>query len=206
MEVVVVSTHLDDAVLSAWSVLSAQRARVVTVFTGGPPPGTLTSWDADSGALDSATRMEQRRSEDAAALALAECEFEHLGLQEAQYGRGQCAPEALAPSIAGAGVVYAPAGIGEPHVNREHIVVREAVLALRPDAWLYADQPYCNFSPTTELPGSARKRVLVTLPDELRSSKAEAIRSYAGELWKLERDFGEFALPDRLVYEVLWSP
>jgi hypothetical protein len=206
VEVVVVSTHLDDAVLSAWSVLSTQRARVVTVFTGGPPPGTLTNWDADSGAPDSATRMEQRRSEDAAALALAGCEFDHLGLQEAQYGAGKCPPEALAPSIVGAEVVYAPAGIGEPHVNREHIVVRDAVLALRSDAWLYADQPYCNFSPTTELPGSARERALVTLPDELRSSKAEAIRLYAGELWKLERDFGEFARSDRLAYEVLWSP
>jgi hypothetical protein len=206
VEVVVISTHLDDAVLSAWSVLSAQRARVVTVFTGGPPPGTLTSWDADSGAPGSATRMEQRRSEDAAALTLAVCEFEHLGLQETQYGRGHCPPEALAPSIAGAEVVYAPAGIGEPHVNREHIVVRDAVLALRPDAWLYADQPYCNFSPATELPGSARERVLATLPDDLRSSKAEAIRCYVGELWKLERDFGEFARPDRLAYEVLWSP
>ena len=206
MEVVVVSTHLDDAVLSAWSVLGAHGARVVTVFTGGPPPGGLTSWDAGSGAPDSATRMEQRRCEDAAALALAGCDFEHLDLQEAQYGAGQCPPEALAASIAGAEVVYAPAGIGEPHVNREHIVVRDAVLSLRPDAWLYADQPYCNFSPATELPGSPRERVLVTLPDELRSSKAEAIRRYAGELWKLERDFGAFARPDRLAYEVLWSP
>jgi hypothetical protein len=206
VDVVVVSTHLDDAVLSAWSVLSPQRARVVTVFTGGPPPGTLTSWDECSGAPDSATRMEQRRSEDATALALARCGLEHLGLKEGQYGGGLCPPEAVAPSIAAADVVYAPAGTGEPRMNREHIVVRDAVLAVRPDAWLYADQPYCNFSATTELPGSTRRRQLVTLSHELRASKAEAIRCYAGELWKLERDFGEFARPGRLAYEVLWSP
>jgi hypothetical protein len=206
VDVVVVSTHLDDAVLSAWSVLSAQRARVVTVFTGGPPPGTLTAWDADSGAPDSATRVEQRRAEDAAALALVGCDFAHLGLREGQYGEGRCPPEAVAPAIEAADVVYAPAGIGEPHANREHIVVRDAVLAVRPDAWLYADQPYCRFSPATELPGSPRQRELVTLTGEQRAGKAEAIRCYAGELWKLERDFGAFARPARLAYEVLWAP
>src|SRR5205807_10094736 len=82
---VVVSTHLDDAVLSCWSVLDAPGdVVVVTVFTGGPPPGTLTEWDRDSGAADSAERMIQRVEEDRAALRVAGREPVHVGLLEGQ--------------------------------------------------------------------------------------------------------------------------
>jgi hypothetical protein len=46
MRTVVVWTHLDDAVLSCWSVIDGPGdVTVVTVFTGGPEPGSLTEWD-----------------------------------------------------------------------------------------------------------------------------------------------------------------
>jgi hypothetical protein len=72
VNVVVVSTHLDDAVFSCWHVLASpdHDVRVVTVFTGGPAAGVTTSWDADTG-VDSATRMAQRIEENRVALAVA---------------------------------------------------------------------------------------------------------------------------------------
>jgi LmbE family N-acetylglucosaminyl deacetylase len=209
--VVVVSTHLDDAVMSCWSLLDgASNVTVVTVFTGGPEPGFLGEWDRDSGASDSATRMQQRRAEDAAALAVAACRYVHVGLLEVEYGGGACPPDAIAPHLDGADVVYAPAGIGLRHVNEEHGRVRDAVLTLRPDARLYADQPYCGFRPDTELAselgGTGSAREVVALAAQQRERKARAIRCYAGELPKLERPeaFGSFARPERLGYEVFW--
>jgi GlcNAc-PI de-N-acetylase len=207
---IIVSTHLDDAVMSCWSLIDgATDVTVVTVFTGGPDPGFLGAWDSDSGAADSATRMEQRRAEDRAALAVAGCAYVHLGLLEVEYGGGACPPDAIADVLADADVVYAPAGIGLRHVNKEHGRVRDAVLSLHPDAVLYADQPYCGFGTEATLPANiAAGRVadVVALSPEQRERKARAIRCYTGELQKLERpeSFGPFADSGNLAHEVLW--
>ena len=209
MSVVVVSTHLDDAVFSCWHVLASPRADVVvvTVFTGGPHSGLTTPWDADTG-VDSATRMTQRVEENRAALAVAGRDGINLGLLEGQYGGGTVDPEALRPHLTAADVVYVPAGIGIRHVNSEHVVVRDASLSIRPDATLYADQPYCLFRADVDLPAelaAGRRRLAVHLRSVERQRKAEAIGCYAGELRKLEREFGSCTDPDRLVGEAVWS-
>ena len=208
--IVVVSTHLDDAVMSCWSLLDdASNVTVVTVFTGSPEPGFLGAWDSDSGAPDSATRMQERRAEDVAALAVAGCPYVHVGLLEVEYGGGSCPPGVLDAHLSNADVVYAPAGIGLRHVNNEHGRVRDAVLTLRPDARLYADQPYCDFRDDTELTtelAAGRQRDVRALSAEQRARQLRAIHCYRGELTKLERpeSFGPFARPERLAYEVFW--
>ena len=212
MRTVVVSTHLDDAVLSCWSVIDGSgEVTVVTVFTAGPEPGRLTDWDRLAGAPDSATRMVERRAEDRAALAVAGRTPVHLGVLESQYVGS--VPEVpwsqLAPHLEGAAVVYAPASIASvgrrPH--GDHEAVRKAVLAGRPDAIPYADQPYCGFDPTTgpsELLG--RIAAPVELDAEVRTRKAEALRCYVGELPILEAPerFGPFATPEKLAFELFW--
>ena len=83
---VVLSPHLDDAVLSAWSVLRRPgEVTVVNLCTAIPPPGTLGAYDRVKGATDSAEFMRERLAEDAAALALAGREPLGLGLLEGQY-------------------------------------------------------------------------------------------------------------------------
>ncbi len=208
-EVVVVSTHLDDAVLSCWSVLdSGEDVLVVNVFTGGPPPGYLTEWDRDTAAKDSASRMAQRRDEDRAALAVAGRSSVNLELVEQDYGDGHVSAAVLQPHLA-APVVYAPAGIGLKHVNQEHVRVRDAVLEVRPDACLYADQPYCLFRPEAELPAGLRGGLEVhhvSLSVAQRERKARAIHCYLGELPKLEAIFGRFGAAEFLEHETLWLP
>jgi len=115
---------------------------------------------------------------------------------------------ALRPHLTAADVVYVPAGIGIRHVNAEHVVVRDASLSIRPDATLYADQPYCLFRADVDLPAelaAGRRRFAVHLRSVERERKAEAIGCYAGELRKLEREFGSCTDPDRLVGEAVWS-
>jgi LmbE family N-acetylglucosaminyl deacetylase len=207
MTLVVVSTHFDDAVMSCWSLIdSGDDVTVLTVFTGGPEPGVLTAWDADSG-VDSSTRMQQRREENRAALALAGRKPVDLGCLEGMYGGEGVDPDKLRPHLTGTDVVYIPAGVGVEHVNKEHVLVRDACLAVRGDCRLYADQPYCLFRDDTELPpelATGRDRLIAVLPADQRARKVEAIACYSGEVSKLEAAYGPLTEPDRLRHEVFW--
>ena len=136
---------------------------VVTVFTAGPDDDRTTEWDADTG-VTSAARMLQRAAENEAALALAGRTAANLGLRESQYDGGAVDPELLRPYLHDAETVYVPSGTGAEIVNPEHVVVRDACLALRSDAVLYADNPYWHFSPALSLPVViGRERSIVEL-------------------------------------------
>ena len=146
------SPHLDDAVLDCWSVLTAQPApRVVDVFAGAPPAGaSVPMWDRITGASDPAARVGERLAEDAGALAAAGAEALRLPLLDAQYrrpGRPLGPAEVdreLAARLQQVGVrVLAPAGIGG---HPDHLLVRRyARLLLRAGfrVTLYAELPYC---------------------------------------------------------------
>jgi hypothetical protein len=148
MGVVVLSPHLDDAVLSCWHLLDrADRAAVVNVFTAPPPPGApLAWWDRLTGATDPAQRMRERRAEDARALGHAGASACALGQLDHQYRFGPEPRAAVAAGIAGAvgagALVVAPAGLaGHP----DHVLVRDAALALATAGarvTLYADLPH----------------------------------------------------------------
>ena len=144
---VVLSPHLDDAVLSCWHVLDAPgEVEVLNVFAGSPPPGREPPvWDAMTGATDSAERMRERREEDRRALALAGREARSLELLDAQYRDEPLTAEDVAEQLAeilppGASLL-APAAISD---HPDHRIVRDAALLLgdEHDVTLYADLPH----------------------------------------------------------------
>ncbi|WP_426574525.1 PIG-L deacetylase family protein [Aquihabitans sp. McL0605] len=148
--IVVVSPHLDDAVLSAWSVLRTEvEVAIAVVFAGVPVPGTTGAFDPIFGTSDSAGLMVARRQEDLAALACAGRTPTHLDLLDVQYRTADLGPDevqgALEPAVAAGSTLVVPAGIGR-HVD--HLLVRDAALAIarrRGDrVLLYADQPYAT--------------------------------------------------------------
>ncbi len=209
MRVAVFSTHLDDAVFSCWQVLtSGDDVEVVTVFTAGPTdPQLQTSWDRDTG-VSSLIRMEQRIAENDAALAVAGRTATNLGLLEGQYGGGSVDPNVLRPPLESADRVYVPAAVFLRGQHEEHVRVRDVCLSIRPDATLYADQPYCLFTSDVQLSAQlsdGRKHMRIQLTPEQREQKAAAIRCYGGELAKLESFFGACTDPDRLLEEALWA-
>lgn len=152
----VVSPHLDDAVLDCWSVLSSGReVQVVNVFAGVPENVGLTSWDAITGAADSAERARERIAEDAVALARAPREPFNLDLLDAQYRTGPLDRMGLSgPSLEqidlavisrlpSASRVYAPAGIGG---HGDHVRARrygQMLSRAGMPVTLYAELPYC---------------------------------------------------------------
>jgi LmbE family N-acetylglucosaminyl deacetylase len=203
---VVISAHLDDAVLSAFSAITP-GAVVVTVLAGAPAPGSVAPWDEQCGATDSSRRVEERRLEDRRALDGIATAL-HLELADAQYVEAGLlsAPDEgimtalLRPIVEAADEVYAPAALD----NEDHVRVRDAVLAVRPDATLYADLPYalrCGF----DRPGT-RRAVDVTLADDVVQAKLDSVRAYATQLPRLQQDFGDFVTEAALGRERFWPP
>lgn len=148
MPAVILSPHLDDAVLSCWHLLCGPGdVTVINVFAGSPPPGTGPSWwDQLTGATDSAERMAERRAEDRAAFAIAGRTATCLDFLDEQYTpAGQSVDEiasALRELVDPDTVVYAPAALGE---HADHERVRDAALKLAADGQqvcLYADHPH----------------------------------------------------------------
>jgi LmbE family N-acetylglucosaminyl deacetylase len=151
--VIVLSPHLDDAVLSAWSVLTGPSdVLVVNVFAGVPENGSPPRWDRVLRATDSRELVRARIAEDREALALAGRTAVNLHLLDAQYrdGDGEPDPAELEAALAGrvprAAALLAPAAI---RAHRDHELVRDAALRLGerhgvPVA-LYADLPYAAY-------------------------------------------------------------
>ncbi len=150
MVTVILSPHLDDAVLSCWHVLTQpNEVAVINVFAGVPANADGPAWwDRYTGATDSAQRARDRVEEDRRALALAGRGAVNLELLDDQYRHGE---QPLAPVtarlkrlVAPGARVYAPAAFAN-HVD--HVLVREAALELRAAGFavcLYADLPHAN--------------------------------------------------------------
>ncbi len=116
------SPHLDDAVIDCWSVLTREGdLNVVNFFAGVPPGGRTTRWDRIVGAGDSAELMRSRIEEDRAALAMAGREPRNLGFVEYQQREDRREPPLqaidaeLVAEIPAASKVYAPAVLGTVH-------------------------------------------------------------------------------------------
>jgi hypothetical protein len=211
---IVISTHLDDAVLSCYSLLSS-KTLVVSVLAGVPPPGVVGDWDRSGGAVDSHDRVRERRAEDERALQASGSESLHLDFNESQHVglAGLTAPthdglvEGLRSILSTANTIYAPAGIW----NSEHKNVRDAVLALRADAVLYADLPYAlrldmgGFELPSDISSTGRHRRESVLDDVQAAAKVEASRCYATQLPQLIEIFGDFVNVHHLRREVVWQ-
>jgi LmbE family N-acetylglucosaminyl deacetylase len=86
-QVVAVSPHMDDAVLSCSGLIAGARAAaVITVFAGFPAPHTaVTEWDRESGFADGDDVVAIRRAEDRAALARLGAKPVWLDFLDSQY-------------------------------------------------------------------------------------------------------------------------
>jgi LmbE family N-acetylglucosaminyl deacetylase len=206
--VVIVSPHLDDAVLGCGRFMAVNPGMtVVTVFAGNPPsyPDPMRLWDVQSGFQPGDDVMEARRKEDEAALAVLGATPVHLDFVEHTYNPGDrpVAPEVLADAMAPAlasldpTLVIAPFGLANP----DHDVTHRACMLARErigDAiawWCYEDMGYKH------IPGLLARRVSslfrskrwptpVCPPvDDDGARKAAAVACYSSQLLALEDDW-----------------
>lgn len=146
------SPHLDDAVIDCWSVLTGPGdVQVVNVFGQAPARGTSTDWDRALGFSDSKELFEARLAEDSEALAAAGRTPHNLGFLELQYRRGKPFPgwaeidAEIGERVPAASRVFAPLSLGVVHPD--HRLLRDYAVALAGaglPVTLYADAPYCT--------------------------------------------------------------
>jgi LmbE family N-acetylglucosaminyl deacetylase len=188
----VISPHLDDAVLSAGQTLAAHPGSVVvTVFAGVPDDGGLDDYDRACGFRSSREAMLHRRREDEEALALLGASPRHLdftpSVGENVHGDGEIAA-ALDGVIAAErpAAVVGPAGIVHPD-HRQVARAWPAVAVGRGDAYAYEELPYRVKAPRRAADAVAALRAAfgaaeASLPAADEGVKAKAMLAYASQL------------------------
>ena len=231
---VILSPHLDDAVLSCWHVLCGPgEVTVINVFAGSPPPGSGASWwDRLTGASDSAERMAERRAEDRAAFAIAGRTATCLEFLDEQYEPTDQSVDAITAALRDLidpeSVVYAPAALGD---HGDHEQVRNAALKLAASGQpvrLYADHPHAvragwpawvdGATPTggDEVAahwnrrlgdaGLTQPRAAVHHLDAVeRQRKLRAVSAYRTQIAALASTFGEVEGFPAVPHEIVWA-
>jgi LmbE family N-acetylglucosaminyl deacetylase len=206
--VVIVSPHLDDAVLGCGQFMAAHPGcTVVTVFAGNPPqyPDPMRIWDVQSGFGPDDDVMDARRKEDETALAVLDATPQHLDFIEYTYNADDVPvrPDAIAPRLSEVlrgrqpTLVIAPFGLANP----DHDVVHRASMEVREELgdevsfWCYEDMGYKH------IPGLLAWRVAqlfhrkvwptpVCPPvDPTTERKIKAVHCYPSQLLALEDDW-----------------
>jgi LmbE family N-acetylglucosaminyl deacetylase len=152
--VVVLSPHLDDAVLSLGAAIAATtrsggEVKVVTALANDPASAAPAApWDSACGFTSEGDAARARRQEDRRACALVGAKPIWLPFKDEEYGRGAADGEifsALAAEASGADAVVIP---GFPLAHRDHAWLTELILRspLACDRiGLYVEQPYATW-------------------------------------------------------------
>lgn len=201
MTTVIISPHLDDAVLSCGQLIAAMQNVVVeNVFAGVPDGDGLTSYDRNSGWSTSAEAMIGRRDEDALALSVVGAMGINHGWLDQQYiddGREDRNIEvsdwmrAMVAASALRARVFVPLGIGHPdHITVAH-AGRVAARASGFPIYVYEELPYRVLDPAAAvdalrlLEDDGWKVRPADLPVGSEVAKAEAMRCYRSQQWNL---------------------
>jgi LmbE family N-acetylglucosaminyl deacetylase/SAM-dependent methyltransferase len=202
--VVVLSTHLDDAVLSVGAGMAAMARRgidvlLITVLAGDPdlqvPAGP---WDEETGFRTSAEGTRARQEEDRRACAILGMTPVWFPFNDEQYPRGgsdQEVGERLQSELAGADAVLVP---GFPLRHPDHAWLAELSLSLlrHPGVrvGMYAEQPYLDGqgwpsrSGMSELPPLTWQPLPAVRKDRL--AKHAAREAYRSQLARIGRSLG----------------
>lgn len=206
MKTLLLSPHLDDAVLSAGAFLANQPGCVVATVFAGLPGGQLgaTPYDAKTGFKTSREAMQARRLEDRDALALLRAEPVYLDYLDHQYGRTYTVEQmasAIVSVAEGYDLVLGPLGLVHP----DHELLGDALVSaanrITADVYLWEDLPNRVLHPdeayrrlsrpmlpaTFKAPGGAG-----TLADKVRS-----LLCYRSQLGTGDLDFNVLLVPER---------
>jgi LmbE family N-acetylglucosaminyl deacetylase len=189
-EVVVVSPHLDDAVLSLGGAIShasrtGARVRVLTVFAGDPASEAAAGpWDERPGFRTAGEAARARREDDRRACAILGAEPVWLPYPDHQYERNlePAAIRAEIVELVGDAAIYVP---GFPLGHEDHAWLTQLLEdAFEPrQVGFYVEQPYFLWTSETSTasPGGNRwERAAADAYDRVR--KLRACRAYGSQL------------------------
>lgn len=212
---VIVSPHLDDAVLSCGQLMAGRPdVVVVTVFAGVPSsPRLSTSFDRQSGWQGARAAVIGRRHEDRQACDVLAARPVWLSFPDSQYGEHVDVYD-VASSIAaavvesGARVAVGPVGLAHPDhllvARAWNIAARRIVDAGAESAWVYEELPARVLWPEQVVDALGQWRArhweprLGFLGTGPRDVKRQAIACYRSQLWAPELDDANLHVPERL--------
>lgn len=202
----ILSPHLDDAVLSLGGLLATEggTCAVVTCFSGAPDPVQRTPWDALTGFRDSSEAMRARIEENHAALlilSVPESQVINLPLLDWQYRDPFASRTDIIETIVAQVLVYmesleGPVFVYAPGLRKhpDHELVGEALRELRKrdtsgnEFFFYADLPYAMGLDEGALVRTISEgdvhveRVPIALTEDALHKKIEAIRAYVSQM------------------------
>lgn len=214
----IVSPHLDDAVLSCGDLMARCPGMVVlTVFAGIPPdPGQRTKWDEAAGFGCAGEAIAVRRDEDRQALAVLAATPVWLTFCDSQY-HASPPPAALESALGdairrlGPDNILLPAGL----FHSDHLLVHQALMEVRrKDAarnrllnWLLYGEALYRRIPgllqqrLDDLAGTGTAAVPLSLCDgEASQRKRQAVQCYASQLRALQSTvddgYGDAFMPE----------
>jgi LmbE family N-acetylglucosaminyl deacetylase len=192
---VVISPHLDDAVLSVGQVLGAHRGSVVvTVLAGIPHGDAITGYDRSCGFASSRHAMRQRRAEDRRALSILGARPSHLDFLSRMYGEradDEAVVRVLAERISALGPTAVAGPVGILHPDHEWVAAlwpRAARLAApKAPRYAYEELPYRVKSRRRAAAAvgalcATHRLVAIDLPMTDVGSKAHAMLAYVSQL------------------------
>jgi LmbE family N-acetylglucosaminyl deacetylase len=195
----VVSPHLDDAVLSVGQVMAGRPdMTVATVFSGVPKRCTmLTTYDHDCGFESAELAVAARRDEDRTALQSLAAHAAWLDFPDHQYGQ-PTNEAAIVDALAAVTADVAPTLLIGPLglIHEDHHTTRRAFQRLvathNIEAWIYEDMPYRVLFPE-EVPealawwkGMGHRPELGFVGTGPLERKEAAIACYTSQLWALK--------------------
>jgi LmbE family N-acetylglucosaminyl deacetylase len=204
--VVVVSPHLDDAIMSLGSTIAyaagaGAKIEVVTVFTDvASSDAPASPWDRQCGFLTEGQAANARREEDSQACSIVGAEPRWLNFGSECYERRGSEDDiwcAVTAAICGADTVLIP---GFPLAHSDHAYLTNLLLCKglnRQRVGLYVEQPYpseLNKAPDSSPVAPALKQIIkgslpwsrIRTSRTYRRTKARAVRSYRSQLFHLQ--------------------
>jgi len=193
---VVVSPHLDDAVLSlgaalAHAVEAGSQVEVLTVFGCEPASNAPTDpWDRKSGFVTEGEAAQKRRAEDREACSILGVTPRWFNFGAEPYERRASTPEiltAIQTAVAGADTVLIP---GHPLAHHDHATLGHGLLTETLNCrvvGLYVEQPYAFDRRLTPRGPAATGFTWqpVTAHSRHRRKKLEAVKQYRSQIGSL---------------------
>jgi LmbE family N-acetylglucosaminyl deacetylase len=200
----VISPHLDDAVLSCGQLIKAKPGATIMTILAGFPSGAHAGWSGQTTGLPMARDANlMRREEDRCATHVLGAQTVWIDIHAQEYGpdaseRLLAIREAIDSAVATteARSVFVPLGVTHP----DHVIVSDAallaVVASSLESYVYMDMPYGQARP-----GEVRRRLrriarkfqidlVAPFAGDLQS-KSEAVNAYSSQIKALRQGFGK---------------
>jgi LmbE family N-acetylglucosaminyl deacetylase len=228
---IIISPHLDDAVIDCWHLVANPDSILVNVFSGIPAQGTHAWWDRLCGEPDSHKMVQMRLKENAMAVSISgnANPQQFLGFLDNQYRRADNVPlvsdlaNLIDKSTPKTATIFAPLALSRIYRHPDHVLGRLTALELYKRNYrvrFYPDQPYMSLPSKPREPKIKRtqdlaKKVLglslvaqvVPLSEDQLMLKHEAMKAYRSQYTLLNvPTLGAMDRISKRPYELIFTP